>query len=266
MADGGGVETRMKAILKDGYGADKVAKGVDDFIKKVIDDNNIPPNLEIKLREDIDAVPHLLGEFLSKGGAGKVKAWEKLSTNLTGVTKKWTHTQVPLLKRMSEFPEAIQDKVAKYYKNHSSPTDFDPPGPIKGVHFDEFGHPRFEPFVPKMGGGNGKIVYNPDILGKPKLDGVSDIGKANTWAADKYGPDFYEKISANRFKIKDESGNWVECVWHHHEDAQNMIPVLKTVHDKALSTGVAHTGGARILKSENDLKDLIGFFPELKLD
>jgi len=121
-----------------------------------------------------------------------------------------------------------------------------------------------------MFGGNGKIVYNPDnIPGRPKLDGVNDIPKANAWALIEYAPNYRKKpgspTNSNKFEIKNESGEWIECVWHHHEDAKNMIPVPVSIHDKALSTGVAHIGGARILKSTNDLKDLVGFFPELTL-
>ncbi len=77
MADDGGVEASMKAILKNGYGADEVAGGLEKFIKKIIDDNDIPPNLESKLRADIEDAPHLVREFLGQGGTGKVKAWEK---------------------------------------------------------------------------------------------------------------------------------------------------------------------------------------------
>ena len=63
------------------------------------------------------------------------------------------------------------------------------------VNFDDFGHPRFEGFVPEMKG-VGKISYNPDAIGSgnlpvgnnPTLMGSNgnDIADANRWIANQY--------------------------------------------------------------------------------
>ncbi len=67
---------------------------------------------------------------------------------------------------------------------------------------------------------------------------------------------FTDKVreSGTNIEILDESGNWVECVWHHHEDGFNMIPVPVHIHDKRLG-GVGHTGGNAAISQE-----LKGFF------
>jgi len=54
-----------------------------------------------------------------------------------------------------------------------------------------------------------------------------------------------------------DADGWVDCVWHHHEDAKTMLPVPIQTHNKSFPTGSAHTGGATILKNNTDL---IGFF------
>ncbi len=56
----------------------------------------------------------------------------------------------------------------------------------------------------------------------------------------------------------DNSKQWIECVWHHHEDGKHMIPVPVEVHNRA-DGGASHTGGASVIN-----KDLVGFFLDLK--
>jgi len=53
--------------------------------------------------------------------------------------------------------------------------------------------------------------------------------------------------------------NIVRYTWHHHEDAQTMIPLPFETHNRASPDGSSHTGGAAILKNTN-LSSLIGFF------
>ncbi len=88
------------------------------------------------------------------------------------------------------------------------------------------------------------------------------MSRANSWADLTYntnGSIRFEGLSNGRCKIKNESGEWVECVWHYHEDARTMIPVPVETHNRAFPSGSPHTGGVSIL-GKNDLHDLIGFF------
>lgn len=154
-------------------------------------------------------------------------------------------------------------QVRQYYGSHQRPSGT--PDPTfthqqSGVWFDEFGHPDFVPHVPEMSG-QGKIKYKTeDILGQHALNGLgTDMSRANAWAALEFGEGSFEALASKRCKIKKENGEWVECVWHHHEGAKTMMPVPVTVHDKLTPTGAAHTGGSSILTNSN-LQGLIVFF------
>lgn len=53
----------------------------------------------------------------------------------------------------------------------------------------------------------------------------------------------------------------MSCTLHHHEDAKTMIPVPYQVHNRAEVDGIAHTGGAAILKDPNlNNSKMVGFF------
>ncbi len=211
-------------------------------------------------KEAVDNDPDLIGP------------WERLAT-LSGDSKTWTRKSVPLLKKMKGESEDFQSKVAKYYSSHQKPANMgDPPFVHEGTAFDDFGHPNFVPDVPNMAGGHGKIKYRPgDIDGQPALKGTgTDMNRANAWAKNKFNTNselnFKEHPDvAGRCLIKDSNSpyanaeGWVDCVWHHHEDAETMIPVPIQMHNRSFPTGSPHTGGAAILKKP-ELHDLIGFF------
>lgn len=140
----------------------------------------------------------------------------------------------------------------------------------QGTPFDEFGHSNFIPEVAPISGGHGKIKYKPEEINQPSLNGTgTDMNRANTWAKERFnknGLNFKEHPTVSgRFYIKDpahqyaNNEGWVECVWHHHEDAKTMLPVPIQTHNRSFLTGSPHTGGASIL-TKPELKDLIGFF------
>jgi A nuclease of the HNH/ENDO VII superfamily with conserved WHH len=158
--------------------------------------------------------------------------------------------------------------VRKYYNNFQKPAGtFDPPFTHNQTLFDDFGHPRFEPDVPSVSG-HGKPKYQPDGVNKPKLDGSSkDFTEANKWADETFnvnGQVNFEKIGSTGFRLKDPTSpyavnGWVDCVWHHHQDAKTLMPVPKITHNRAEVLGSPHTGGAAILKDPT-MSKAIGFF------
>ena len=225
---------------------------------------SLAPKVLCMLAEDLAKFPELRKLFDSAENVGGkfVRAWEKLS-GLTG-TREWTRRSVPLLKKMSDKSDDFMEKVRRYYSTHQKPTGTDaPPFTHQGTPFDDFGHPNFVPEVPSMSG-QGKIKYKPvDIPNQPSLNGTThDMTQANAWADQTYnvnGEIRFEGLSNGRCKIKKDNGEWVECVWQHHEDAKTMIPVPFETHNRAFPTGSPHTGGGSILRNP-DLQDLIGFF------
>ena len=133
------------------------------------------------------------------------------------------------------------------------------------VSYDELGLPRFESFIPQMKG-IGKVTYNPDITSNlpsqnnPTLMGSSgnDIGDANRWILATY-PDKVQVLPNGQVRILNEQDQWITCVWHHHEDGRNIIPVPIEVHNRPLG-GAPHAGGNSII--DIGLKD---FFDTLTL-
>jgi A nuclease of the HNH/ENDO VII superfamily with conserved WHH len=213
-------------------------------------------------------VPNKLGANIDKLTPGHVKAWHKFS-GFTTLSKAWTKTHMPLLDKAALLDDVKLEKLKTYYNGHQMPTSCTtrPKCTFQGdgftVAYDDFGHPRFEPYVPHMEG-IGKVNFNPgnsNPLGA--VSSANDISRAVTWIRSQYPnttrltkPDG-SALPAGRVAIKDQAGNWVECTWHHHEDGRNMIPVPSRVHDKTVG-GAPHAGG-------NSLPpDLYDFFPSLK--
>ena len=197
--------------------------------------------------------------------------WKRFSSFTTS-KKEWIRKNVSLLEKMSKQSNEVQDKIVDYYKTFQKPsTSGSPPFQFTTksnhiVQFDEFAQPRFEPFIPRMKG-NGKVVYNPekvsDLPGKnfSKLMGSNghDIADANRWIKQEF-PDKVDVLSNGQVKILNENDEWITCVWHHHEDGRNIIPVPIEIHNRPLG-GASHTGGNSII--DKGLKD---FFDSLKLE
>ncbi|KAB7731511.1 hypothetical protein F5984_10115 [Rudanella paleaurantiibacter] len=143
--------------------------------------------------------------------------------------------------------DAFKENIRKYYENQQLPSGraSDPPVTYNGVDIDVYGHPNFVPFVPQLADGR-KIRYTSQTLNGT----ITDMKTANTWASS-YGIENFEGLPNGRCKIKDASGTWVECVWHHHEDGRTLMPVPIEVHNRSFSaagTGVPHTGGAAVIR------------------
>jgi len=210
------------------------------------------------------------------------EAWKKLS-EITGATKAWISKSKAILERVNtkNLSDVDIEKLKNYYSSHQMPTTCAtrPRCTFQGdgftVNFDDYGHARFESFVPEMSG-VGKTSYNPDAIrasggtlptsNKPTLMGSkgTDIADANRWASNNFPPSQFQQISLNgTCKIKNPTSpyadinGWVECVWHHHEDGRNLIPVPVNIHNKAVG-GAGHTGGQSVI--DKDIKD---FFPSL---
>lgn len=176
---------------------------------------------------------------------------------------------------MSGKSDDFMAKVKQYYSNHQKPSNSGvPPFIHQNTPFTELGHPDFVPEVPNMSGGYGKIKYKPSEISDAELPAKnnrdlngksSDLSDANRWALKKFGDEYFEVVGGTRCKIKApnssyaDSDGWVECVWHHHEDAKTLMPVPIQTHNRSFPTGSSHTGGAAILKN-SELHDLIGFF------
>ena len=90
-----------------------------------------------------------------------------------------------------------------------------------GVYFDEFGYPRFEPY----------IVDDASV--------TLDIGVLN-------GNYAHDAALAN------QAMGWTEtpagCVWHHVEDGQTLILLPQDLHNVAMG-GMAHNGGASVIRA-----------------
>jgi hypothetical protein len=206
-----------------------------------------------------------VGKLLKDGkfSEGIVESWDKLSP-LTG-KKAWVSKSAPLLEKLEGKSPAFKDNLKNYYSNHQRPSTMidDPPAIHNGIQFDDFGHPDFTPHVPKMFGNQEKIKYVPSNDPESQnLTGNSvDMDMANTWAILKYNINGQENFRlsnvSGRCQIKDEYENWVECVWHHHEDGKTMMPIPTAIHNRG-GNGTAHTGGNTILQNN---QSLIGFFP-----
>lgn len=170
---------------------------------------------------------------------------------------------------MSGKNDDFMDKVRQYYSSHQKPANTPaPPFTHQGTPFDDFAHPDFVPEVPVIQN-HGKIKYQPSG-NQPELSGGSaDFTNANNWADGLLNVNgeinFIRVPNSTRFKVKApgspyvDADGWVECVWHHHQDAKTLMPVPMQTHNRAFPTGSAHTGGASILEKP-ELHDLIGFF------
>jgi hypothetical protein len=220
-------------------------------------------------RLEVEGNPSLRNLFSNADEVSKIKlanVWKRLS-DLSG-EKAWVKNSAPLLEKLQNRSDDFIDKVKSYYSNYQKPSGMgNPPFVHQGTPFNEFGHPNFAPEVPNMQT-HGKIKYVPDdIPGQPALIGTgTDMNRANSWAKQRFGlNNFDEGSKAGRCKIRDPSSpyadqdGWVECVWHHHEDAKTMIPVPIQTHNREFPTGSPHIGGATILTDPNK-NDLIGFF------
>ncbi len=239
----------------------------DEFFTKI---NTL--SKEGKLERFIDDFKDNVDIFLEfKNNDALIDSWNKLSIYTTP-KKEWIRKNIHLLKKMSKQSDEIQEKIVEYYRTFQKPsTSGAPPFPYTTrsgdiVQYDNFAQPRFEPFIPKMKG-KGKVIYNPEKVSKlpeknfPELMGSSghDIADANRWIKQEF-PDKVEVLSNGQVKILNEKDEWITCVWHHHEDGRNIIPVPIEVHNRPLG-GASHTGGNSII--DKGLKD---FFDPLKLD
>ncbi len=244
-------------VEKEGYTADDIDLLVDDLIEmaqtgKHVDLINCTINVGIAITGDTKNS----GVRNTPGECKRLKAGKILS-ELRGPTKDWIRKSDDILDKLEGQSDDLINKVKNYYKNHQMPTSCTtrPNCSFQGngftVQFDDFGHPRFEPHVPRMSGGIGKINFNSPNLGP---NSTSDIAAANKWAIE--NPMFANRVEqrGTNIAILDEYNNWVECIWHHHEDGFNMIPVPIHIHDKKLG-GAGHTGGTSVID-----KELKGFF------
>jgi hypothetical protein len=225
-----------------------------------------------KFLEDFTGVDDDFLRVLNEGKA--FEAWKKLS-EITGATKTWISKSKAILERVNtkNLSDADIEKLKNYYSNHQMPSDrpSDPPFTHRGTPFDNFGHPNFVNDIPSIAG-HGKIGYHPASIGQPVLTGKgTDMTKANTWGETTFGRNNFRKNGTtgrcliydpnSPYTINDPTSpnhGWVDCVWHHHEDAKTMIPVPFETHNRASPDGSSHTGGAAILT--NSLSSLIGFF------
>lgn len=90
-----------------------------------------------------------------------------------------------------------------------------------GVYFDEFGYPRFEPY----------IVDNASV--------TVDIGVLN-------GNYSHDVNIANQ--LMGYSDTPAECVWHHVEDGQTLILLPQDLHSPRFG-GMVHNGGASLIQN-----------------
>src|SRR3989338_4773590 len=253
--------------------------GLDPFMATRLQTlSNFHPNVYEKIK-NLDLSVAKVTDFLNDFGDNAallakfennvldVKAWQVLS-NLTGA-RSWVRKSEGILAKMTGKSDDLMDKVKSYYSNHQKPAGMGtPPFVHQGTPFDEFGHPNFVPEVPAIGS-HGKIKYQPDATMQSLTGGSADFTNASNWAEGLLNVNgeinFVRVPNSTRFKVKspnspfaDENG-WVECVWHHHEDAKTLLPVPMQTHNRSFTEGSPHTGGAAIL-DKPALHDLIGFF------
>lgn len=274
-----GGESGFNNFLRTATKEDILARVLSNAPRKLADRLDQFPNIknrihsfndDVKRQKFLDDFADASDEVLSKFNASNGKLitpWEKLST-LTGA-REWTRKSIPLLEKMANRSDDIMDKVKQYYSTHQKPAETGaPPFVHQGTPFDEFAHPNFVPEVPNIPG-HGKIKYQPKSGETALNGGSSDFTNANNWAERTLNVNgqinFIRVPNSTRFKIKapdspfaDVNG-WVECVWHHHEDAKTLLPAPMQTHNRSFPTGSSHTGGASILEKP-ELHDLIGFF------
>ena len=185
-----------------------------------------------------------------------IRGWEILSSLPN--SKTWVRQNQALLNRMIGRTDAFKENIRQYFDSQRMPSarPSDPPFRYNNVDFDAYGHPDFVPFVPQLTDGR-RIKYTSQTL----TGSGTDMNLANAWAKGVFGSGNFLEVTqpAGRCKIKNASGTWVDCVWHHHEDGRTMMPVPVEVHSSsfnAAGTGVSHTGGASII-----LKGIQDFFP-----
>lgn len=232
--------------------------------------SSLSDGLKAKFLKDFPDDDAILG-VLNQGKA--FEAWKKLS-EITGATKAWISKSKAILERVNtkNLSDVDIEKLKNYYSSHQMPTACAtrPRCTFQGdgftVNFDDYGHPRFESFVPEMKG-VGKIRYKPsdinnsnypELLGKQ--NSAQDLRKANDWANATYNipgqPKRFLDLQGGNCKIIDNDGNEILCTWHHHEDGRTMIPVPTAIHDRTVG-GAGHTGGASVIYP-NQIQD---FFP-----
>jgi len=212
----------------------------------------LPPGLKGKLMQDLGdmtdpAVRNSLMDFLDSNPNG-VDAWKILASLPNN--KRWVRINQELLEKMTMLDIIDQNKVNLFYTTFR-PEIFNPipPGWIDGVYFNKFGFPDFTAHAPHMPDGSRSTFTNTDHPDGFLSGSSTDMTAANTWAANRYGINNFEKLSNGQCKIK-IGNNWVLHTWHHHEDGLTMFPVPHSIH-----SSVQHTGGASVID-----KILEGFF------
>jgi len=205
--------------------------------------NNLSPLLKKQFLQDFENAGSELLEVLNKPNG--VKAWEGLVNR-----PEWVRKNIGLLERIagkgddyiSRVNNLYSPSVMKLPPNLKPPNS--PPGIYNGIEFDNFGFPKFEPFVSN----NNHVV-------KIVMDGTNDdyikaynelkkiVGEGNIQFTNNFG---------SSFKLK-QNGEWSEQVytWHHHQDGETMMPVLQEIHQSVQNY---HTGGRSIIN--NNLKGL----------
>ena len=193
------------------------------FIGNIVDDCASNPNFFLKF---IALYPHQL------------KAWKQLKELTPDVA--WARQNVALLTKLSGVDQATVTKVANFYKTFQCPSKFLPPGTYNGIKYNAWGFPDFSEFYPALINGK-NFKYKPQE-GLSTTSSGGSFTKATNWLKENY-PNV--SGSGGNFKI-----NGVEYTWHHLEDGETLVPVIKSLHKLW-----HHTGGWSVIQ-----KEIIGFF------
>lgn len=225
-----------------------------EFNDKLVNELGFTDELIAKLADDVEALGedyHILLDLKN------VKAWKALSD--LPKSKTWVRRQVPILKKMADLTPIQQKALRDIYSNIriANPRVGSLPKvsvtkEIAGfesvtIHYDKYGFPKFEDWVPLP-----KNDYK-FSLSSPRPS--NDFKAANKELEKRFGGRNLDNFTwdghSQNFTIKQPDGTWRKYTWHHHQDGKTLIPVPSNVHHAQPGipgTGFSHTGGEKMLE------------------